>query len=361
MLSNLKNKLLTILLASLFIIWCIHPLYNFAEATPPKYDQDYASLLKKDGRVLNPAKFGVELEKEGESGKKREVTLRENIVSLFYPRYDWKTSAIYWVLRGITLWVMIIFIVVAGASLLLNKKPEESKKHLSCLLYIMLWWVFIYASNRLFGSVLNFNQGDFTLDPSGQQAGGLWWFTRVLIWKGSVFFVVLSAIKAFAFFLAIIMIVVTWFKVIAAWDWEKWKKLVKWIVNVVVALLIIKWVDFIYYLAADSSTFIENTSNLIINVAKVFAWIYWVIVFIMVLVAGYLYITDWWDGSSFKKASNVLVNILLSALVLFGFLLITYQIFAEFQKGWDAVTVQEEDNQDTGGSTAYFTVDKNYI
>lgn len=351
MFFKLKNKVFAVLLALLFMIWCIHPLHNFVNAEPPKFDQDFASHLKEDDWVLNPDDFGVDEENK---------TFRENIISLFYPSNSWEASAIYKVLRGITLWVMIIFIVIAGASLLLNKKPEESKKHLFSLMYIMLWWVFIYAANWLFWSVLNFNRGDFTSWESSQP-WGLGWFTRVLVWNGSVLFVILSAIKAFAFFLAIIMIVVTWFKVMAAWEWEKWRKLVKWLINVVVALLIIKWVDFIYYLASDSSTFVHNAADFIINVARVFAWIYWVIVFIMVLVAWYLYITDWWDWSSFKKASNVLINILLSALVLFGFLLITYQIFAEFQKGWDAVTTHEEDTQDTENPTAYVTVDKNYI
>jgi hypothetical protein len=113
---------------------------------------------------------------------------------------------------------------------------------------------------------------------------------------------------------------------------------VKWIINVVVALLIIKWVDFIYYLAEDSKMFVENASNFIINVAKIFGYIYWVVIVIMVIAAWYLYITDGWGGSNFKKASNILINILLSALVLFAFLLIVYQIFAEFQTWWDAVT-----------------------
>jgi hypothetical protein len=63
----------------------------------------------------------------------------------------------------------------------------------------------------------------------------------------------------------------------------------------------------------------------------------------MVIISWYLYITDWWDWSNFKKAGNILLNILLSGLVLFGFLLIVYQIFAEFQTWWDAVeTIEEE-------------------
>jgi len=151
-------------------------------------------------------------------------------------------------------------------------------------------------------------------------------------------FIVLSAIKAFAFFMAIILIVVTWFRVIAAWEWEKWKKLVKWLINIWVALLVIKWIDFIYYLAADSSNFVQNASDFIINFAKIFAYIYWAVIIIMVIVAWYLYMTDGWSWSNFKKASNILVNILLSWLVLFSFLLILYQIFAEFQTWGDAVS-----------------------
>lgn len=307
----------------------------------PQYEQDFTQPLIDGGYVID---------KEGVKG---DNTVRQNIKTLFYPSLDW-SNLMYNVIKDITLWVMIIFIVMAWASLLLNKKPEETKKHLTSLLYILLWWVLVYAANWLFGDVFNFwSAGD---SWTAWSQTGLWSFTEAMVWKKSVLFVILSAIKAFAFFLAIIMIVVTWFKVIAAWEWEKWKKLVKWLINVVVALLIIKWVDFIYYLAADSKTFVSNAADFIINVAKVFAWIYWAVIVIMVIIAWYLYITDWWSWSNFKKASNILVNILLSALVLFAFLLITYQIFAEFQTWWDALEVEVEE-----GSTAYILLHKNYI
>ena len=196
-----------------------------------------------------------------------------------------------------------------------------------------LWGVFIYWANRLFWSVLNFNSGDFV-------SNGEWfsWFTKSLVWQWSVLFFVLSILKAAAFFAAIVMTVITGFRVVAASETEKWKKLVKWLINVVVALLVIKWIDFIYYITADSENFVENATDFIINVAKIFGYIYGVIIVIMVFVSWYLYITDWWSGSNFKKAGNILVNILLSGLVLFAFLLILYQVFAEFQTGWDAVT-----------------------
>lgn len=328
MLSFIKNKISLFIITGFVLLWCVFPLNNLVNAAAPKYEKDFASYLKKDEWVYNPNRFKVD----------EDNTLRENIVSLFYPSERDKGNSIYKVIRDITLWVMIIFIVMTWASLLMNRKTEESKKHLTNLLYILLWWVFIYGANRLFGSVLHFDSVDFT---SWEQQG-IWWFTDAFIWKSSVLFVILSAIKAFAFFLAIIMIVITWFKVMSAGEWEKWKKLVKWVINVVVALLIIKWVDFIYYLAEDSGSFVKNASDFIINVAKVFWYIYWVVIVIMVIVAWYLYITDGWTGDHFKKASNILINILLSALVLFSFLLIAYQIFAEFQEWWDALVESKE-------------------
>lgn len=321
MISHLKNKIYAILLGLFIIIWCVVPMTNSVEARAPRFENHVIPQLEKWGWVLSRSQFYVNNDK----------TLRENIFEMFYPQ-DSTSSVIYNVIRDITLGVMIIFIVVLWWTLLLNKKPEESKKHLASLLYILLWWVFIYASNRLFGHVLHFNGDQFTAWEEG-----IWWYRTALIWRNWVFFVVLSAIKAFAFFLAIIMTVVTWFKVISAWEWEKWKKLVKWLISVVVALLIIKWVDFVYYLSADSATFIDNATKFIVNVARIFGYIYWAVIFVMVLLSWYLYITDGWSGANFKKASNVLINILLSALVLFGFLLIMYQIFSEFQEWWDAL------------------------
>ena len=210
------------------------------------------------------------------------------------------------------------------------------KKTLWSLVYILLWWCFVYWANWLFGYVLDFSWGGpFTASTET-------WINPIVdkfTWGWGVLFIVLSAIKAFAFFMAIIMTVITWIRVISAWDWEKWKKLVKWLINIVVSLLVIKGIDFVFYIAEDSQNFLQNASKFIVNVARIFAYIYWVLIVLMVIIAWYLYISDWWSWSNFKKASNILVNILLSALVLFAFLLILYQIFKEFSPWGDAVSM----------------------
>ena len=334
MLTMIKKILYTVMLSIFVLIPCVLPLSNFTEAKAPKFQQNFESDLTK-GWLLNPKDRGVGA--KNQSGE--EQTLRDNIVALFYPGGKSSDNGlyknyIYKVIRDMTLWLMIVYIIRAGASLLFNKKPETMTKTLNNFIYIVLWWAFVYWANRLFWSVFNFNSSEFV-----SWENWFWWVTNALIWEWSVFFFVLSALKVMAFFFAIMMVVITWIRVIGAGEAEKWKKLVKWLINVVVALLIIKWVDFVYYLAADSNNFVENASNFIINVAKIFGYIYGVIIVIMVFVAWYLYITDGWNGNNFKKAGTILVNILLSWLVLFAFLLILYQVFAEFQTNGDAVAL----------------------
>lgn len=324
MLKSLQKTIKIITFWLLILAGCVFPMANQTIASnAPVYLTDFANNLMKgqDKWVIDPgSRFQVDKDK----------TLKQNIVALFYPSTSGGGNAIYHVIREMTLWVMIIFFVWAWASILFDRKPEEVKKTLRSLVYILIWWVFVYWANWIFWDVLDFKGGDFTVEN---------WIKWVEDATHKVFFVVLSALKAFAFFLSIIMIVITWFRVIAAGEWEKGKKLVKWLINVVIGLLIIKWIDFIYYIAADAKNLVSNAAELIINIAKVFAYIYWVITVIMVIVAWYLYMTDGWSWNNFKKATNVLVNILLSALVLFAFLLILYQIFAEFQRDGDAVSM----------------------
>lgn len=333
MFDKIKSRVFATIFWFLVLLWGILPFSNYVTATPPDYYGDFVTPLKwGDGGdwgwyfVTFPC-------------VSRDQTLRENIACLFYP--DWSNGTwnyVYTLIRDITLWVMIVFIVWAGASLLFNRKPEDMKKTLWSLLYILLWWCFVYWANWLFWDVLDFRWW-WEFVPDSEGVGWINPIVNQFTWGWGVMFIVLSALKAFAFFLAIIMTVVTWVRVISAWDGDKGKKLVKWLINIVVALLVIKWVDFVFYIANDSENFLQNASKFIVNVAKVFAYIYWIIIVLMVIVSWYLYMTDWWNWSNFKKATNVLVNILLSALVLFAFLLILYQIFKEFSPWWDAVSM----------------------
>lgn len=265
----------------------------------------------------------------------KENTLINNVKAMFYPWGNGEDgwNRIYNVVKELTLWVMIVYIVWAWATLLFkysDLKMSDLMKMMWNIVYMVLWCCLVYWASWLFGDVLNFSG-----DSSAVWLSGM---SDKITWAGGAFFQILAAIKWFAFFLAILMIVVTWVRMIAAWEQDKWKKLVKWIINVVVALVVIKWIDFIYYMAVDSETFISEASTFIINTAKLFGYLYWIVIVIMIFLAWYFYLTDWGGGNWFKKACNILVNIVLSGLVLFSFLLILYQVFAEFWPWWSAVT-----------------------
>jgi len=66
-----------------------------------------------------------------------------------------------------------------------------------------------------------------------------------------------------------VVTVVTGFRVIGAADADKSKKIVRGVVNVVAALVIIKVVDFIYYIAGTPD-FAAQATDFILNVVKFF-------------------------------------------------------------------------------------------
>lgn len=315
------KKYLIKITAFLIIFLVSFGIINQTNAKPPTFEKTF-SFLEKWTVV--------------KSNVNKDKTLLQNIKVLFYPSSENinNHNIIFNVIRNLTVWFMLIYIIYAWAKLLFNKKPEDLKNNLMSIGFIILWWVFIYGANRLFASVLNFEWWSFAW-----WEWDIWWAAKAI--ENEVLKSVLTFIKAAAFFYAIVMIVVTWFKIIHEWDGEKSRKLIKWIINVVAALIIIKWVDVLYQMAYDSSTFITTATSFIKSAAKVFAYLYGIVIVLMVFASWYLYLTDWWNWNWFKKASNILLNIILSAIILFGFLLIIYQILDEFSTDWNADIIKQ--------------------
>ena len=228
------------------------------------------------------------------------------------------------ILKTFAIGMIIAYLVRAGAQLLVSgNKAEDLKKAAYNLLYISIGAVFIYCAGWLFSGdgLINFSPGGTAgLEEVGE---------RINNGNNSLFFQILTLLKGIAFFFAILMIVVTGFKVVSAADADKSKKLVKGVINVVGALAIIKIVDFIYYIASVND-FAQQATDFILTAAKFFGYLYGSAAVLMVFYAGYSFLTDGGGGDGFKRAKNILINLLLSGLVLFGFLLILYQVFAEF-------------------------------
>lgn len=255
-------------------------------------------------------------------------TLMENVRCLLYPNPSiytgCDTASAWWFFWDVIryAWFALIFgyIVMVWINLMLYPKDAEKvKNNLKSLMYIWYWAFILLWSTRILGTVLNV----WDIQWSWALVDKIQW------WPNSLFFQILSFFKILAFFAAIIMMVILWFRIMSAHDADKSKKIAKSIINIVLALILIKTIDFFYYIA-QSPQFAERSASFIIDISKVLAYVMWGALMLMIFYAGFLTVTDQWKEENFTKAKNIIISVLLWWWVLFLFLLILYQIFSEF-------------------------------
>ncbi len=282
----------------------------------PSFERDFAKKLTSteadsQGRVERV--FDI-------SCVSQNKTFQENVECLFFPGKN--NGGVLWgILRYVGMILVFIFIVYSAINLLLNaKKPDEMKASITSLLYLLVGSALFFGAMWLFGSVLNLNAVQTTEGLKNELTAG----------HGILFFV-MSLLKGLAFFIAIIMIVATGFKMMnpQAGESGDGKKLAKNLINIIFALVAMKVVDFIYYIASQQN-FATQAGNFIIQVAKFMAYLSGSVIVLMIIYSGYLLVVDGGKGENFKKAKNTLINIVLAVVALFFFLFILYQIFSEF-------------------------------
>lgn len=101
------------------------------------------------------------------------------------------------------------------------------------------------------------------------------------------------------------------------------------IINVIVALILIKIIDFIYYLAQQQN-FASQFQNFLVNTARIAAYVLGSIMVIMLIYGGVKYITASGDEAKVKDAQKIITTSFFVILIIFLFLLIAYQVIAEF-------------------------------
>lgn len=256
------------------------------------------------------------------AGISKDKPLKENIKLLFFPQKSGNGGGILRnVLRYVGYVLVFIFLVINGANLLLwAKNPDKLKEALNTFLVILIGAALYFGAVWLFGSVIN-------LEGIRTTTG----LRDNLTSKDSIIFFVLSFLKGAAFFYAIIMIVITGFQMMNPKSGEEWggKKLLNNLTGIIAALVGMKVVDFLYYIASQEN-FAEAGGNFIVTVAKFLAYISGSVIVLMIIYSGYLLIVDGGKGENFKKAKTTLINILLAVISLFFFLFLIYQIFMEF-------------------------------
>ena len=312
--SGIKKALLvvTLLVIGGWVSYAAAPSFNnnfanyLTDATPDQY-----------GRVETVFSLCID----------RNISLMANVRNLFYPSQiaatswcsTWSQWGQLWILiRALGFVILFIFLVVTWVSFIMNaKEPDGAKKAFSSLIYILYGAFLVFWVTWILGTVLNI--------------GNVQWSSqlvdRVQNW---LFLQILSFFKVLAFFAAIIMLVVSGFRMMSAMDKsDKVTIARKWAINVVIALVLIKVIDYVFYIA-QTPAFGTAAANMIVNVSIVLGWVLGALFVLALFYAGYLMITSSWKEDAFKKARWIIINIFVIALVVFLFLLIVYQVFNEF-------------------------------
>lgn len=305
----------------IWLLWSIAFMMSFVSAAAPSFDKNFAKYLTDETpdqywRVETIFSICVDKDK----------TIKENIRNLFFPNQVSPTDncwATAWgqlrdVVKALWFILLFVFLVMAWVKLILNAKDwAETKKAISSIIYILYWAFLLFWATWILGSVLNIDSLQNSTDL----------VNKVQNW---LFFQILSFFKVFAFFAAIVMIAVYWFKMMSAMDQaDKTKAAKTWITNVIIALIFIKIIDYVFYIA-QASDFVSRAKEVILDVSKFLGYALWATFVVALLYAWFSMVTSGGKEETFKKAKWYIVNILISAVVIFLFLLVLYQIFNEF-------------------------------
>lgn len=248
-------------------------------------------------------------------------TLWENIYAMFSPSNN---SSILWnMIRTIMVWILVLYFAWTGIDFIMNPNDEWKNKQARRSFYYMLFGAFlIYWVTSILGSSLSI--------------GNLWWWAEYAsnIFVSNVttriIFQVLTFLKAFAFFYAIVIVIWYWLLMIRALDKEDAIKSAKTgLVNVIVALIFIKVIDFVFFIAQDVS-FASRLKQFLLSLSRAVGYILWAVMVLSLIYAWYKYISAQWDESKVKDAKNVLTTIFYVILIIFLFLLVAWQVIAQF-------------------------------
>jgi len=308
-----------------FLVIAFISISSYSQAQiAPSFTQNFGRYLTSNtpdefGRVENVFNLCI----------RRDLSLRENIIRLFYPSRlpptfdvdEGCASARWGIFRDIfrRLWVAILFIflIYAGIQLVIRANDDEKRKAaLMSLLYIFYGGFLFLGSTWILWDVLNI------ADLQGSEQ----------LWENlenNLFLQVLTLLKGLAFFVAIVFLVIYGYRIMAATDQEEKLKTAKtWILNIIIALVAIKVIDYLYYIASVP-TFGSDAANVILQIATVLWYIIGAVFMLSIFYLGFLLLTGRWEEETVTKAKNIVVTILLSALVIFLFLLIIYQVMKE--------------------------------
>ncbi len=293
----------------LFLVTSLFFLFSSCNAQIPRFENNFAQYLKQ----WNESVFDIWVDKN--------ATLEDNIRYLFYPDSSGRGWLLWDTIRIIWAALLVLMIIYAGLQIILAWNDE--KKIWSAretMLYIVYWALLFFSVTWVLGTALQIN------NP--------WWGSEALLFniRNRVIFQILALLKALWFFAAIAFLAYHGYQFMRAYESEDQIESAKeWIRNVLVALLFIKVIDYLYFIAStDSTLFVSRATELIATISRFMAYWLWVLMIASVIYAGVQLVTSNGDESKIENAKNTVLTVFLTSLIIFLFLLIIYQVFNQF-------------------------------
>jgi hypothetical protein len=280
----------------------------FAGSNIPRFDSNFANKLKKgDERVYDPSALGVDSTK----------SLRENIAAMFYPTGGIEWGRIFDIIRVLAAGFFVGMIMFTGIQFVrFADDPKKIESARNSLIYVWYGGFLIFWSAYLVW-LMEFNNSD----------GSAWLVTNL---QNNILVNIITFIKGIVFFFAIIMIFWYAYQIIQAMDAEdKRKKGINGVINVMVALIIIKLLDYVYYIAQQQD-FKNRAVDLLVDVSKVVGYILGALMLFFLLYAGFLMVASNGEDTGYKRAVSTLKTIFMVTIVIFLFLMIIYQFVNDF-------------------------------
>lgn len=255
-------------------------------------------------------------------------SLKNNIFNLFYPSWEWWQIFINF--RNIAVWLLLIQFIWVWYQIMYHSDNEwERIKAKKNLMYLGYWIILLFWATWLIWTWIWIDTNRWS--ELFLQSSWQWVFWNL---QDNIFFKVLSFFKTAAFFLAIIMIIYYSFSMIRANDKEDQIKSARmWIMNVLIALILIKIIDYLFYIA-QSGNFADQASALVLQINKVLWFIIWWLIFLSIIYAWATLLTSQWDEEKWKKARLIVKTVFIVWIVIALFLLIIQQLLTEVSFVW---------------------------
>lgn len=307
------KKILQKTILTLILVWSVFFVNHNIYAIAPSFNENYAQVIENKSNKADS-------EWRIESMYSRKVDYKENIKTnienLFYPKPDWE-SQIRKIIRMLCFGFIFGYILYIG--ILFVKDAGESKEieYMTKLMYAIIWAVIILVSTRI-AQAIPINTG-----------GGSAWLVEAV--EGKIFFQILVIMKSMAFFIAIVMMLRYWYQAIMTVNKEDKLDIAKqWVLNIIIALMFIKIIDYIYFIAQNPDLKSQAT-NLIVEIIKILLYVVGAFFTFYILYAGFKLLTDRWEWEWIAHFKKVATWIFLGSALVFIFLLILYQIIGEFK------------------------------